>query len=123
MARISSFRPRFSGIQKSGISKETMLSSLRAQMAEVNYQLQTGLISKEEADMKLQVLESKIEAITNPSDSFEVVGNDEIPSVTEPSETENSGADSDNQDENSDYGKNDFYSIQAEYNKFFLHLH
>ncbi len=40
-------------------------TAIRAEIAKVRYQEQIGLISKEEADMKVQMLEAKIDEIEN----------------------------------------------------------
>lgn len=121
MTRIGTVRPQAITPQKSNTGKA---AEIKMQIAEVKYKEQSGAISKEEAQVQIMALESKLEQI-------------EYGSVQESSDVQNSTFDSDinalnnpepsqntleNSNNNSQYGQDAFFTQQALYNRAFHNL-
>lgn len=91
-------------------------TEIRAQIAELEYQKRTGVISESEANEKINMLQAKLEQVENtpvpeiqPQQS-ETIVEDPMPDTKEPAESESS------------FEENDFYAQQAEYNKAYHNL-
>lgn len=89
-------------------------TAIRAEIAEIRYQEKIGLISKEEADMKVQMLEAKIDEIENSPVT------ETQPQQVEPTlEDSLSDINEDSQNESDDdtLSSDDYFSQQAQNNR------
>ena len=94
-------------------------TAIRAEIAEIRYQEKIGLISKEEADMKVQMLEAKIDEIENSPvmetqpQQVESTPDDSLPEFNE---------DSQNESDDDTLSSDDYFSQQAQNNRAFHNI-
>lgn len=126
MSRIG-FNPSVgTGVKKVARNRNQRIESLRNEIAQVRYQEQIGVITKEEADAKVSLLQAKIDELefgVPEGSDVEIVEPPKFETILPDAFNPEGNSDfSENSDPNNDnngntFGKNDIYSAQANYNR------
>lgn len=126
MSRIGFNPTAGTGVKKVARNRNQRIENLRNEIAQIRYQELIGVITKEEADAKVSLLQAKIDelefGIPEGSD-VEIVEPPKVetvlPDAFNPEGNSDSLGNSDpsNDNDGNTFGKNDIYSAQANYNR------
>lgn len=121
MTRIGNVRPQAITTQKSNTGKA---AEIKMQIAELKYKEQSGVISKEEAQVQIMALESKLEQIEYGSvqEGSDVQNSTFDPNVNSLNNPEPSQNTSENSNTDSQQRQDAFFTQQALYNRAFHNL-
>lgn len=132
MSRIGiSYRPSYRPTQHQGVgSKTARIDELKAEIANIKQQAQQGIISQEEAQSQIAVLEAKINDIENgysniiesPTNVESLNSENNINQVNDTGAAEGQNDGNDSQEEKKEDSQDSYFEQQALYNKVFHNL-
>lgn len=106
------------------LSKAGKADEIKMQIAEIKYKEQSGLISKEEAQVQIMALESKLEKIESGSvvENTDIQNSNFDPEIPTADNSEFSQNNFENSNTDSQHEQDAFFTQQGLYNKAFHNL-